>query len=121
MVCWNGAVLTIARGALQVRPPSRVSESIVGPVTSRVPSGLDCSRSQTWYARPGRVGSAVTEFLSLKNVNSVSAITGVVLRHVRPPSYEVVATTALRGVVWSKLSALPYTMPSGPVDTHGSE
>jgi hypothetical protein len=56
---------------------------------------------------PGRTGSAVTEFLSLKKRTSVSAMRAVVFRHVLPPSYEVVAATALRGVVASKLSALP--------------
>src|SRR5438270_180862 len=54
MVCWNGAVLTMTCGAPQVRPPSRVTDINVGPVTNSLPSGLDCSRAQTGYARPAR-------------------------------------------------------------------
>src|SRR5690348_14182323 len=114
MVCSNGAVATMTRGALQVRPKSRVNDSRVGPVTTCRPVGPPSMRSQTWYAEPGRVGLAVTEFLSLMNSIDVSAITGVVLRQVRPPSYEVVATMALRGVLASKVSALPYATPAGP-------
>src|SRR5689334_17153089 len=101
---WGG--WTIARAALQVRPKSRVVDIIAGLLTNR-PSASRVNRSHTWYAEPTRTGSAVTAFLSSMNSGSVSAITGVVLRHVLPPSYDVVATTALRGVSASKLNALP--------------
>ena len=48
MVCWNGAVVTMTFGVLQVRPKSRVIDSTVGPVEEQQPSGRETRRSQTW-------------------------------------------------------------------------
>src|SRR5206468_3959098 len=81
MVSANWAGCTITLGVLQVRPKSRVNDIIAGLSTNR-PSGVVVNLSHTWYADPTRTGSAVTEFLSLKNSSDVSAISSVVLRQV---------------------------------------
>jgi hypothetical protein len=52
------------------------------------------------------VESAVTEVLSLVTFGSSSAMTGVTLVHVAPPSVEVAAMTALRADVTSIASPL---------------
>src|SRR5260370_30255484 len=89
-------------GALQLLTPSVVFEKNPSPVKANVCgllSGLSVgvtSVSQTVYAVPALTGSAVVEFLSVKNWPPliVKATSGTTLLQVLPPSVDVAAATA---------------------------
>src|SRR6478672_6167855 len=99
------------------RPPSVVRANHDGPL----PPGS--SRSHVAYANPGVTGSAVMDSLSL-NGETPSRISVAGSLHVRPPSVERLASTALdepgANVAPLNAIALWYAMPSGPIVTHGS-
>lgn len=81
------------------------------------------SRSHTAYAVPAFVGFALTDSLSLKNcvVGSLSAMSSVGALQVWPPSVETDAATALLLFDWLNEIDTEYAVPSGPIDTHGSD
>src|SRR3954454_314387 len=77
-------------------------------------------RSHTMYARPGRVGSAVTDSLSL-NCAAVSLLaTALAADQVRPPSRDRLTVTQV-SFGWVTESPVRYPVPSGPNDSHGSD
>src|SRR6476646_11841808 len=98
-------------------PPSIVRANHDGPLP------FWSSRSHVAYANPAVSGSAVSDSLSLKGATP-SRISVAGSLHVRPPSVDRLARTALDEFVAnvSPVNAMPiwYAMPSGPIDTHGS-
>ena len=150
IVCSLTATGTITRAVSQVRPPSVVRERNVGPTVQTgaalaakapatagwssnsgawrgalaAPHGTIEIRSHTPYAKPGSRGSAVMEFLSSTGTVGSLAESSIWSRRfcqVRPPSTDVTAATPL----WLSLALNTrpwlYALPSGPIETHGSD